>query len=88
MGATVDEIVAGLWEGSSDLPTLVASTLPSGGLYAWWEVGEALPGVPAVPHPTEPKLALIYVGIGPASATSNETLRSRLVGNTQCRFSK
>jgi len=63
-----------------DLDTLVLSALPAAGLYSWWQADGALPGVPAVPHPAVPGLGLIYVGIGPASAKSSETLRSRLVG--------
>lgn len=79
MSATVEEIVAGL-RAPVDLDTLVSSTLPAAGLYAWWRIDGALYAVPAVPHLTVPGLALIYVGIGPATVTSNETLYSRLVG--------
>ncbi len=48
------------------------------GLYAWWLTSpDALPAVPASPHPSEPGLALMYVGVAPADADSAETLRSR-----------
>lgn len=48
------------------------------GVYEWWLASsDALPEVPAYPHPTEPGLRLLYVGIGPRDAASKETLRSR-----------
>jgi hypothetical protein len=48
------------------------------GIYARWLVNiDALPDVPATPHPSEP-VGLLYVGIGPASASSKRTLRARL----------
>jgi hypothetical protein len=52
-----------------------------GGLYAWWIVGAALPGVPANKHPLETDLDLLYVGIAPNGPASSATLRSRVVGN-------
>lgn len=53
----------------------------SGGLYAWWIVGSALPGVPASKHPSEPGVDLLYVGIAPKGPASAATLRSRVLGN-------
>ncbi|MHB8060465.1 MAG: GIY-YIG nuclease family protein [Gaiellaceae bacterium] len=51
------------------------------GLYAWWVKQDALPGVPGRPHPTEPELRLLYVGISPRNASSKQNLRARLIGN-------
>jgi hypothetical protein len=59
---------------------LTVASLPPAGLYSWWRVEGVLLSVPSVPHPMLPGLGLVYVGIGPNSATSNETLRDRLVG--------
>lgn len=53
----------------------------AGGMYAWWIVASALPGVPANAHPTEPGVDLLYVGVAPNGPSSNATLRSRVVGN-------
>ncbi len=52
------------------------------GFYAWWGASGTLPGVPDQPHP-DPGIAysLLYVGIAPNSATSKQTLRSRVVSN-------
>jgi hypothetical protein len=47
---------------------------PTHGLYAWWQVSGALPGVPGVPHPTE-ELELLYVGTAPRDAKSKSDLR-------------
>jgi hypothetical protein len=47
------------------------------GMYAWWQRPGALPGVPGVPHPSEP-IELLYVGIAPNSASSSRNLRKRL----------
>jgi len=52
-----------------------------GGFYAWWVVRGALAGVPGRPHPSEAGLDLLYVGISPGSASSSQSLRSRLLGN-------
>jgi hypothetical protein len=50
------------------------------GVYAWWLASpDALPTVLPSPHPTEPELRLLYVGIAPKDATSNETLRTRVL---------
>ncbi len=53
----------------------------SPGFYAWWHVPGSLPAVPSHPHPDGIKLDLLYVGIAPNSATSKQTIRSRVVGN-------
>src|ERR1700736_1301980 len=52
------------------------------GFYAWWLVPGSLPGVPSHPHPRDDvDLDLLYVGIAPNSATSKQTLRSRVLKN-------
>lgn len=49
------------------------------GIYAWWLINsEALPGVPATPHPSE-NAGLLYVGVGPGSASSKRKLRARFL---------
>lgn len=53
----------------------------AGGLYAWWILNQALPGVSANPHLTLAELDLLYVGIAPSGSTSKSTLRSRVIGN-------
>ena len=50
------------------------------GLYAWWALADALPGVTGPEHPTE-QLELLYVGIARSGESSKSTLRSRVVGN-------
>ncbi|MBA3370494.1 MAG: hypothetical protein H0T96_03455 [Thermoleophilaceae bacterium] len=69
----------------SDPVTIAAAGRAAGGgipdksgLYAWWLASDdALPAVPLSPHPTEPGLRLLYVGVAPRDAASQETLRSR-----------
>ena len=51
------------------------------GFYAWWAVDGAIPAVPLGPQPRDGGMGLFYVGIAPGSATSSQTLRSRVVGN-------
>lgn len=52
------------------------------GFYAWWLVPGSLPHVPRQPHPRDDvDLDLLYVGIAPNSATSKQTLRSRVLKN-------
>jgi len=51
------------------------------GFYAWWVKQGALTGVPGRPHPTEPGLHLLYVGISPRDAASQQNLRARLLDN-------
>lgn len=51
------------------------------GFYAWWVKQGALTGVPGRPHPTEPELHLLYVGISPRDAASQQNLRARLLDN-------
>ncbi|MEW6581912.1 MAG: GIY-YIG nuclease family protein [Actinomycetota bacterium] len=63
-----------------DLASLARVSLPERGIYAWWVEDGALPGVPTTPHPVATSFGLIYVGIGPRSAASGETLSTRLVG--------
>lgn len=52
------------------------------GFYAWWLVPGTLPGVPPQPHPRDDTdFDLLYVGIAPGNATSQQTLRSRVLNN-------
>jgi hypothetical protein len=53
----------------------------SGGIHAWWIAKRKLAEVPANPHPTEPELDLLYVGVAPHGETSAATLSSRVVGH-------
>jgi hypothetical protein len=50
------------------------------GLYAWWSVPGALPGITGPVHP-EGEHELLYVGIARSGPSSRATLRSRVVGN-------
>jgi hypothetical protein len=80
------QIIAALTETPEPLPAAVRSEgaggLPStSGFYAWWVNAGSLPSVPAVRHPSDPEWLLLYVGIGPARASSRQTLRSRVIGN-------
>ena len=53
------------------------------GMYSWWVVPDQLPDVPSPVHPTEP-VGLVYVGIGPGSATSlKRKLRDRFRDHTR-----
>lgn len=52
-----------------------------GGFYAWWAERGALDQVPERLHPLCPALTLLYVGISPASVSSQQTLRGRVLGN-------
>jgi hypothetical protein len=52
------------------------------GFYAWWLTDEsALPSVPTSPHPDNASLGLAYIGIAPNAASSQSTIRSRMLGN-------
>jgi hypothetical protein len=53
----------------------------SGGFYAWWAERDAIADVPERLHPLDPSLTLLYVGISPATASSQQALRGRLLGN-------
>jgi hypothetical protein len=47
------------------------------GMYSWWLTDpNALPNVPATPHPTE-SVGLLYVGVGPGTVGSKRTLAKR-----------
>jgi hypothetical protein len=50
------------------------------GLYAWWSVPGALPGITGPRHP-DGGHELVYVGIACSRPASGATLRSRVVGN-------
>jgi hypothetical protein len=52
------------------------------GIYAWWLTDDdALPEVPATPHPSEP-VGLLYVGVGPGRTGSARNLRQRFGDHT------
>jgi hypothetical protein len=51
------------------------------GFYGWWSRRGALEAIPHTPHPLDPDVSLLYVGISPARETSSQTIRSRVVGN-------
>jgi hypothetical protein len=93
---TTTLIVAALTSGPQR--TVTEAKAPDGipanpGFYAWWETPNAIPGMPAPPHPVAP-LALLYVGIAPRDEYSSARLRSRLcrqhiggnVGSSTFRF--
>lgn len=47
------------------------------GIYTWWLINpDVLPAAPATPYP-DSHAGLLYLGIGPASASSRRTLRQR-----------
>ena len=50
------------------------------GLYAWWSLPGALPGISGPPH-AHGRHELLYVGIARSGPSSRATLRSRVVGN-------
>ena len=50
------------------------------GLYAWWSLPGALPGIAGPLHPDDAH-ELLYVGIARSGPSSHATLRSRVVGN-------
>jgi hypothetical protein len=82
IGAGVAEIVDELRRGpllSVDDAESVAGAPAAPGFYAWWAVPDAIPGVPLIPHPSEP-LGLLYVGIAPRNAASSTDVRRRLCG--------
>jgi hypothetical protein len=50
------------------------------GLYAWWSLPGALPGVEG-PHHPDGEHQLLYVGLARSGPSSGATLHSRVVGN-------
>lgn len=50
------------------------------GLYAWWTVPGALPGITGPGHP-DGEHELLYVGLARSGPSSGATLRSRVIGN-------
>jgi hypothetical protein len=52
-----------------------------GGFYAWWAKQGVIGNMTERPHPREPSLRLLYVGISPARASSSQALRGRLLSN-------
>jgi hypothetical protein len=61
------------------LPEAEGGACAEPGFYAWWLTDDLLPAVPTSPHPARPELGLVYVGISPKDATSQETIRSRIL---------
>jgi hypothetical protein len=51
------------------------------GFYGWWSRRGALARVPHIRHPFQEELTLLYIGISPARKTSQQTIRSRVIGN-------
>jgi len=52
----------------------------SSGVYAWWAGSGAIPDIEGPPHPVEPGLELLYIGIAPKRAQSASNLRRRVLG--------
>lgn len=98
MRVTADELVAALiakpFHRYDDLAARSPTAPPAThGLYAWWQVAAALPGIPGTPHPTDPAVELLYVGTAPKDADSKSNLRNRLgnhhraaIGSSTFRF--
>lgn len=76
----VERVVANLLGEPVPIGEARSATLPPAGLYSWWSRDGALLNVPTASHSEARGFGLAYVGIGPASGTSGETLRSRLIG--------
>jgi hypothetical protein len=76
---TVEEVVTALCIAPQRSVEDARSLAPAEpGLYSWWAEPRSLPSeVPRDLHP-ETGLALLYVGIAPASATSRGNIRRRL----------
>lgn len=95
---TVDELIAALitppFHRYDDLAAQSPAAPPAThGLYAWWQVAGALPGIPGTPHPTDPEVELLYVGTAPQDSDSKSHLRKRLsnhhraaIGSSTFRF--
>jgi|SRR5579859_1178154 len=60
------------------LPASRGGVPPELGLYAWWVRQDSLPDIPSHPHPVDPRLDLLYLGIAPQAGSSRATLRSRV----------
>lgn len=80
-GVDKQAAIAALTGQTFSLEVAKAELPMTGGLYAWWVEGPALPGVPTSKHLPESDVALLYVGIAPNGPGSKATLRSRVVGN-------
>lgn len=61
-------------------PAATGGLPDASGFYAWW-ANAAIPRVPVKPHPENPSLGLLYVGIAPRGASSSQTVRRRVVDN-------
>jgi hypothetical protein len=49
------------------------------GFYGWWIERDTIATVPHHPHPTQPELGLLYVGISPKRPGSSGLIRSRVI---------
>ncbi|WP_164700280.1 GIY-YIG nuclease family protein [Modestobacter sp. KNN46-3] len=76
----MDDVVAALRGLPVPLAEAAADVPAAPGLYAWWGRFGALPGISGPRHETA-DLQLLYVGTAPNGATSQATLRSRVVGD-------
>jgi hypothetical protein len=75
------EIAAKLRGTPVNIATALVDLPKQGGFYAWWIKRGSIDAVPSRPHPSEPDLDLLYVGIAPGRASSPATIRSRVVRN-------
>lgn len=77
----IDEAIEGLLADPVDVEAAREALPAENGVYAWWTVSGAIPGVPQQPHPSDRALQLFYIGIAPRDSNSSATLRSRILGN-------
>jgi hypothetical protein len=80
-----DDVAAVLLQAPVELPAAQQPAAVGGapaapGLYAWWTIPGAVPGIAGPAH-SSAALELLYVGIAPSRLTSKASLRSRLLGN-------
>jgi hypothetical protein len=83
---TPDEVIAALRATPMPVAQAMKSADKGGlpaepGFYAWWAELGSMPSVPKNPHPTSSGMTLFYVGISPSSASSSQTIRSRVLNN-------
>ena len=81
----MDDVVRRLLSTTVRLAAATASPVDGGapaepGLYAWWTVPGAVPGITGPRHPSA-GFELLYVGIAGNGPASRSTLRSRLLRN-------
>lgn len=77
----IERALAGLTARTYSVQEATAAIPDASGLYAWWVVGDALPGVPTTTREASTGAALVYIGVAPNAANSKKTLRSRVVDN-------